>query len=454
MLDQDGDLGRRGPYMPVPNNDRPDGATTIADAQNGTSAKIAAARAVQILMKREKYGVCEVEGRSVYGIALAMPQIARSAGWSRTFTGLSIRSYLNLAVNLCIQMVILYHVELETNVMNYYCGQMHLCSFGQSFDRCPDSLDCTGPGGSTYSPARLYSNYGVWSTRMFVQSALLAVFPQHKAQIEENVDPGEYGMESAVCRMMCLFLFVLSIVNDLKDSIGLMRLLWCIPTRADPWLGYYPPRWTPNKEQAKAMFGHRELDYIRFRVNGMPAMWKSVNFVVVIFPKLVIWFILATAGTQFLMETASIQDLIINSLAMTFILDVDELVADRLCTEATKAMMGKIEGYNLFEEDADEIKSDQMAMEEFDEEDQRWTITDYKLLMLLLPRRLLWTLCIWGVLYIGYFLRFCSASPDGSYISEALFPPKDITHWNLLRWMFQPSGIERESEPTWTMPGD
>eukprot|EP00746_Dinoflagellata_sp_MGD_P033570 gnl/MRDRNA2_/MRDRNA2_18011_c0_seq1.p1 gnl/MRDRNA2_/MRDRNA2_18011_c0~~gnl/MRDRNA2_/MRDRNA2_18011_c0_seq1.p1 ORF type:complete len:507 (+),score=62.11 gnl/MRDRNA2_/MRDRNA2_18011_c0_seq1:50-1570(+) len=421
------------------------------------SATIAAGRAVQLLMLRETSGTYEVARNSVYGIALAMPQIARCTNWSRTFTGLAIRSYVNLLVNLAIQTVILYEIDCELNVMNYYGGQMHLCEFGRNFDACPDAQDCIGPNGSQYSPARLYANYQTWSTRMFVQSSLISIFPDRREEIQSNVDPGEYGLESTICRCACLFLFVLTIVNDLRESLGLVTMLWNIPSQGPKtmgWLSYDPPRWTSDKSHAKQMFGHSEMDYIHFSVAGMPVCWKFVNFMIIIVPKIGLWVLLATAGTQFLMETAGICDLIVNCLAMTFILDVDELVADRLCTEATKAIMAKLEGWDQFDAGPLEEMHDHEVISEFTKNETQYRLTDFKLLLLLTPKRLLTTLVITVCLYLAYFQRFCIKTDDGSYISEPLYPPRQGTlgSWNLLRWFIAPYTIPREGDPYWAWP--
>merc|ERR1719428_2130906 len=110
-----------------------------------------------------------------------MPQIARSSGWSRTFTGLAVRSVLHLLLNIAIQYIILYQILLENNVMNLWGGQMHLCNFGQYFDQCENGqnvTDCTGPGGTRYTSARLYSNFQIWSTRVFVRDSLMKVLPE------------------------------------------------------------------------------------------------------------------------------------------------------------------------------------------------------------------------------------------------------------------------------------
>merc|ERR1719171_2919541 len=125
-----------------------------------------------------------------------MPQIARSAGWSRTWTALVVRSFVHLFLNYAMQYVVLYQIALKENCMNEYSGKMHLCNFGLSYDQCQaqDGLsNCVGPGGTNYTKADIYSSYTTWSTRKFFKSALLSTFPERSEEIEKNVEVGEFG---------------------------------------------------------------------------------------------------------------------------------------------------------------------------------------------------------------------------------------------------------------------
>jgi len=59
--------------------------------------KIASGKAIRILMKMESTGSCELETGSVYGAAIALPQIARSADWSGSMTALALRAFFFLS---------------------------------------------------------------------------------------------------------------------------------------------------------------------------------------------------------------------------------------------------------------------------------------------------------------------------------------------------------------------
>jgi len=439
------------------------------------NVKIAASRALKILMKKEISGSCTVSPESVYGVAVAMPQIARSAGWSKTYTSLAIRSFVHLFLNGIVQLVLLYQVALESNVMNAYGGQMHLCNFGQYFDKCPGKKDCTGPGGTTYVKDGLYANFQQWNTRMWVRDTLTWLLPNQRDEIQTKVVPGEYGIESPLCRVLCVFLFIMAVVDDFAETLNTILLLWHVPSHPTSWLSYEPPAWTNDKEigqevakafnlpqgdlvdknTAKRIMDVGEIDFVKVRVGGMPMRWKVVNLFFVVLPKLIIWLILILAGTQFLMETAAIQDLIINSLAMCFILQIDELIASRLCTEATKAMMQKIEAFDLYSIEEDEAAHDEEVVRDFEAREVKFGLTEMETLVLLFPKRLFFIMSITAVCYFGYYWRFCTATADGSSVSKTLSPPakiEKIGFW-LFRWLWNPDAIERVETPVWRMPG-
>jgi len=246
---------------------------------------------------------------------------------------------------------------------------------------------------------------------------------------------------------------MMQIVEDFTESLNMLHLIRSVPTAADSWLNYEPPSWA-SKSRAKQVLGHTEMDYVIFRVSGMPKAWKILNVLVIVVPKFFIWGTLAVNGFQFLMETGGIQNLILNSLAMTFILQIDELLASRLCTTATKETMNKLKAYQLFSLDEEEHARDEEVLEEFDARDGTWKVTNRKFLSLLIPRRLLIIIGATAFFYWYYFIRFCNKLPDGSYISEPIYPPKEIQRFGMffIKWLFYPSSIERVDEPTWVYP--
>mmetsp|Transcript_1870 Transcript_1870/g.4741 ORF Transcript_1870/g.4741 Transcript_1870/m.4741 type:complete len:679 (-) Transcript_1870:56-2092(-) len=401
------------------------------------NAQIAAAKAVSILTKMERQGYAGLEKNSVYGSAIAMPQIARSVGWSRTTVKHAIRSYVFLLVNFVLQGLLLTFIGESIQVINPNAGQMHLCDFGASLTSwaspCPGSSNCAGPDGTAMTLPRLY-DFDVWNMRKFVQTSLLSVFPHRKDDILRLVDPGEYGVENYICRLCCCFLFTMSVVEDLRSTFTLGYLLMRLPSRDESWIVWEPPDWAP-KAHAKEVLGWSELDLVQFKVAGMSLRWKFFNMLVVFVPKILLWYGTVHAGFQFLMETSTIADVVVNALAMTFLLQIDEMIQSRLSTESVRHIMEKLKDYPLFDLQAEEAETEEDCLERFNaQEIQICLCQDLPTLLFLIPRRLLIILAVMSIFVWEYYNRNCVMTEEG-YVSKPMYLPS-VSNTNLLAFLF------------------
>ena len=75
----------------------------------------------------------------------------------------------------------------------------------------------------------------MWYLSRFVRESLQKVFPEYSDAIAANVDPGEWGLENYYCRLVCVFVFMMSVVDDLRESFRMVMLLWQAPTSDDMW---------------------------------------------------------------------------------------------------------------------------------------------------------------------------------------------------------------------------
>lgn len=409
--------------------------------------QVAASKAISILAKIEKHGYSGIEAGSIYGAAVALPQIARSAGWPGTLIALVIRVYFLTLINFLLQGFLLSMVGEEQLVMYPFAGQMHLCNFGSTIKSCPDASDCTGPDGTTYSPPRLYS-YDIWSTRKFVQDSMKAVWPDKADEIDKEIDPGEYGVENYYCRMACVFIFMLAVGDDLAGTIMLARTLLNVPTQAEAWVAYEPPTWA-KKEEVKLIKDLGELDMVKFKVAGIPLYWKVINFVFIMLPKTLLWYALVKSGVHYLMETAGIVDVIVNAMALTFVLEVDELVFNRFTTGLTKHIMSNIEDLPNFETSEEEQQTEEEALEKFRETEIGYARC-YGMRMVV-PWRVLQVAALQLLFVADYYFSNCVRLEDGSVVSKPMHVPADMV-FRPMHWMF---GIETNlvKDAFWVMPG-
>lgn len=413
-----------------------------------TRAKIAAAKMMGVLRAQEKFKVSFDQG--LYGAALVMPQIARSAGWPKNLCVLSIRSFIFLLVNYAAQGLILYMIAKEEGVWDLFAGQMYLCDFGRDSNNCPDGPDCVGPGGTPFSPPRVYS-WDLWTTRVYVRDSLVALFPHLKDEIHKNVDPGEYGIEDYWCRLLCCTLFTVTVMSDLWGTINSVRVLLDIPNKAELWIDYELPDWA-EKDHAKAIHGWSELDLVSLKVAGMPLHWKIFNVIVILLPKLLLWKVTAEAGITFLMETSGIEDIVVNSVALAFILQIDEMLCQELMSDTTRAILGKLQDYHLEEYDkamAVEKETDEELLQRHEIQKQGFGPVD---LWEAIPVKLCCVFILTALFVQLYYQRHCATSETGGQVSRSMRLPlsTDFTFGNAFFQRFFPAPTQEE--PFWTMP--
>jgi len=328
-----------------------------------------------------------------------------------------------------------------------FSGRIHLCDFGRSVNKCPEGPDCLGPGGTQFSFKRTYSGFDTWATRVFVRDALAQLFPDRVQEINEAADPGEFGLEDYYCRFVCILIFMMGVVEDLKSTWQLFSMLLHVPTEEGTWILYEAPQWD-QKERAKAMHGWSELDLVKFKVAGVPLGWKVANVVFVCLPKLYIWWTLTSGGVHFLMETAGIVDLVVNCMALTFVLSIDEMIFSRLLTVASKHIMNNLEDLPLFDTSDVEHEDEDVVLNRFIESEygsSRW-----KLFCIVIPRRLVLILILLAMFVCKYYFQYCDAGEDGSLVSKPLFRPESVPY-NPLSFMYG-LGLSEEADPAWRMP--
>jgi len=382
-------------------------------------------------MRGMLHGSCKIERESVYGAAIVLPQVARSMGWNRLLAGLTIRSFFFLILNVLLQLSLLYMINKEEQVMDLFGGQMHLCDFGAFINSCPSGPGCTGPLGTEYTAERLYS-WNAYTVRKFARDSLLAVFPEKKMEIEEKVDVGEYGLEDYWCRLVCCYMFMLSLMGDLVNNMRMIRLLLAVPTRADSWIS-----------------GAEDED-IHIGIAGMPLHWKVFSMIFVWVPKQWIWMLTAESGIHFLMDTGAIVDLIVNSVALSFILGVDEIIQSNLENRATRYLMEQVVDYTS--PSYERIPTPQGDVLRNYESRRRGCCNLLTDLAELFPVRCLGVFLLTAFFVVGYYTENCNWTDDGRLVSAPMHLPKSVNYDVFSFLSVSLRHVAEVHETFWTMP--
>jgi len=425
-------------------------------AEEDANAFMATSKAVSYLMRMEYNGSTVLPKGSVYGAAIAIPQIARSSGWSGSMLALTVRCYLFLTINVGLQVFLMAMIGEESGVMNNFAGKMHLCDFGAGAGVEPDCggrIDCLGPSGTLTSAPRLY-DFDIWNLRVFAKLSLESILPGTpfvRDEVDKLVDPGEWGIQNYFCRYACFFLFLMAVMDDLNSSTAILSLLWQVPSKCEKWISYDLPEWGA-KASIKRVKGLTELDLVSFKVAGMPRHWKVVNFILVVVPKTILWYICCSLGFHFLMETASITGSIMNSLALAFILDMDEMVFDTLTTQVSKHMMENLEDFSAESHDHEEDMHDVHVIKEYMEKEVKNGYDYKRFFFLLIPRRLLKIVLLDLLFTAKYYLMNCERQEDGSWVSVKMFVPEGV-NFKPLQFLFGGMDLDpTQKEPYWSMP--
>lgn len=266
---------------------------------------------------------------------------------------------------------------------------------------------------------------------------------------------GEYGIESTLCRQVCLLIFVMGVFSEVTQIFNVLYLLIMVPSKDSAWIDYH---------DEDAHEGNSQIDLIKFKVNGMPIIWKLFNFLFLVVPRAILFYAVMRAGVFFLMETAEIVDTILNTLALTFIMDLDELIMDRLSSAGTKHVMQNIEDYVAFDykvkkhrgdpHHADPLSgSDEDSNEAFPVIESALASTLFHILKLA---------AMFGVAQLfrnNYLKDWCHEAPNGSSISNPVETPSEVRinpfaifSWDLSKAVggFDPLG----SGGAWSQPGE
>lgn len=333
--------------------------------------------------------------------------LARSCEWNFFFTTLAIRQVGFALLALVLQVLLLDLFWLSMRGFRILAGQPHLCNFGMNFPLCPNARDCIGPGGTTYTDTSLFSDFDTWSTRMFFRDSLLAIFnaTEHRNlthAVQRNVDPGEYGLENAVCRWVCVFILGAQCQIEINEMLNVSLIIRRVPTRSDSWLVH---RGSSDGEPCS-----KDIGDVSFRIAGIPLGWKICFIVLVVGSRAYATLRTMALGTEMMMWTGSVEEMILNSLALTFILGLNDSVFKALSSRASHELLAMIEPWN-----------------------HERSFSVLKFVCTKLAHISGVTFCFsYGIMY---HLVHCVTTPNGSLVSRATYPTNLQEPFSVLKWL-------------------
>lgn len=277
---------------------------------------------------------------SAYSAAIALPNIARSAGWTETFTARSIYMMVLALISFLVQISLLEFTYFASEKLLDVNGHPYLCTYGADCDTEQPGCDPRrGPFGVILQ--RDMSNLETDPTIAAIRNAIYFAFSRlGYPQLGDQLGPVDVGVESPECQALCILVLLISLVSKLRAIWIMACFLWLSPTTSqrrencpevglsdtelDCWIEPLDAS-AARVRAASASSLQSMVDLVVFRMSGMPWKWKLWAWFLV-FLRAVVVVGVASRGSMLLMSTGGVIDMIQNTLALNFIADLDELM--------------------------------------------------------------------------------------------------------------------------------
>eukprot|EP00931_Biecheleriopsis_adriatica_P124111 TRINITY_DN9920_c0_g1_i2.p2 TRINITY_DN9920_c0_g1~~TRINITY_DN9920_c0_g1_i2.p2 ORF type:complete len:214 (-),score=32.42 TRINITY_DN9920_c0_g1_i2:69-710(-) len=147
---------------------------------------------------------------------------------------------------------------------------------------------------------------------------------------------------------------------------------------------------------------------------------QVVNMFVLFTPRLLLFKSVTYCGINFLMETPDITSMIVNVTAMSFLLQIDELIFTHFLSHTTQHML---ENLKEFEPGSASRSRDQEESEEDD-----FVAVRRQDFVRLVPWRMIFTVGALFTFLAEYYHAHCELQEDGSWVSAPLYLPSTILY--------------------------
>jgi len=288
---------------------------------------------------------------SVVTAGMIMPLIAWSA--QRNFNGkwrlpvsLRVLRGKSMFLALCsfaVQFSLLSALWSSQSTLKDLDGIPHLCTYGADPGASSDSR---GPWGVQYKRDR--SNVESDYSQVVIRNTLFEILKHLNATDRHpSIEPVDFGMESATCRVVCMGVLTLMLCYEFLAFLRTVDLIRrALPHAICGWRQFHPERkstWITfetdvpkrkgeiGRENGGADFlkdawqfgGKSAVDLVKFRLRrSMPLHWL-LWWCFLAGLRLVVFFWFMCDVVPFMMNSASITELILNSLAFGFVLELD-----------------------------------------------------------------------------------------------------------------------------------
>jgi len=190
---------------------------------------------------------------------------------------------------------------------------------------------------------------------------------------------------------------------------------------------------------------------IQIQVAGIPFWWKVLNLVFLVFPRIIMFKFVCECGITFLMESAGITEVIVNALALGFVLGIGNMIVMDFTVRASKDLMGQLQDYDAHLHEEEELHEKNNTIEHVSLYQHSFH-RRIKVNLQLIPIRFVAVCLLTMLLVYSYYTLRCVRDEHGRWVSKPLYLPKSMSYsiWSAVLPRVFP--LETEDEPYWTMP--
>lgn len=186
----------------------------------------------------------------------------------------------------------------------------------------------------------------------------LCGFLAHDARKNTNADAcNEADNSSSFLRFVCVATFCSFCFSDLLETTGMCRWLNYLPTWDKKQEDLVNEKLTGSllfeKQTKRETIGRcPDQEVTVFKpITGISTKFKSMIFLFVILPKYIIAVLLMFVGSGFIVRAEGISDIVLNTVAVSFVLQVDDFAYRGFTTSSMKILYESIPPIGLFDEE-------------------------------------------------------------------------------------------------------
>lgn len=174
-----------------------------------------------------------------------------------------------------------------------------------------------------------------------------------------------------VLQIVCVFVFSVAVFGEIRESLDMWAGLWFCPVTDYKLLEERHSHHGAVLEKDDAADASNEVDRLRretghllrkgikgehrWNMHRMTNVHKFLALVFVASPKLLIGVLTLVYGSKYIMLSPDAEDLILNTLAVLFVVDVDEYFYATFTTAAMKARLASMTPIQLDENQVDRV---------------------------------------------------------------------------------------------------